>query len=76
VVFLAHIGSFVPADSAVVGLTDRFVFVLHVYMLLIKGIYVYYCSRTKAKGQYVYCSLNTVIVLIVYLHTDNFNNLL
>lgn len=27
VVFLAHIGSFVPADSAVVGLTDRFVFV-------------------------------------------------
>jgi hypothetical protein len=44
--------------------------------LLIKGIYVYYCSRTKAKGQYVYCSLNTVIVLIVYLHTDNFNNLL
>ena len=27
VVFLAHIGSFVPADSAVVGLTDRFVFI-------------------------------------------------
>lgn len=24
VVFLSHIGSFVPADSAIVGMTDRF----------------------------------------------------
>lgn len=26
IVFLAHIGSFVPADSAIVGLTDRLVY--------------------------------------------------
>jgi hypothetical protein len=38
VVFLAHIGSFVPADSAVVGLTDRFVCVWHVSLVWIKGI--------------------------------------
>ena len=26
IVFLSHIGSFVPADAAVVGLTDRYVY--------------------------------------------------
>ena len=29
IVFLAHIGSFVPADAATVGLTDRFGFPIY-----------------------------------------------
>jgi hypothetical protein len=32
VVFLAHIGSFVPADSAIVGLTDRLLYPLKIIL--------------------------------------------
>lgn len=37
VVFLSHIGSFVPADAATVGLTDRF----DLYMPTLSFFYVF-----------------------------------